>query len=48
MDPLVEGFAYAEQFYAKDTKGKTVIPLIMHGDAAFAGQGMNAADRDIA
>ena len=30
----------AEQFYRGDTEGKKIMGLILHGDAAFAGQGV--------
>ncbi|CAG2112779.1 unnamed protein product, partial [Medioppia subpectinata] len=30
----------AEQFYRKDTQGKKVMSILLHGDAAFAGQGV--------
>jgi len=40
VNPLVEGKVRAEQFYRGDTEGKKVMGLILHGDAAFAGQGV--------
>jgi len=40
VDPVVEGIARARQDLAgKDTTGR-VLPLLIHGDAAFAGQGV--------
>ena len=42
VDPVVEGRAKAKQMRAGDTKGRTIIPVIIHGDAAFAGQGIVA------
>ncbi|KAG7462444.1 hypothetical protein MATL_G00184860 [Megalops atlanticus] len=40
VDPVVQGKAKAEQFYRGDTHGKKVMSILMHGDAAFAGQGV--------
>nr|XP_057916794.1 2-oxoglutarate dehydrogenase-like, mitochondrial isoform X3 [Doryrhamphus excisus] len=40
VDPVVQGKAKAEQFYRGDTLGKKVMSILMHGDAAFAGQGV--------
>merc|ERR1712226_1763409 len=40
VNPLVEGRVRAEQFYRRDTEGKKIMGLILHGDAAFAGQGV--------
>jgi 2-oxoglutarate dehydrogenase E1 component len=42
VDPVVEGRAKAKQVRAGDTDGETIVPVIIHGDAAFAGQGMVA------
>ncbi|XP_034617485.1 2-oxoglutarate dehydrogenase, mitochondrial isoform X5 [Trachemys scripta elegans] len=39
-DPVVMGKTKAEQFYCGDTKGKKVMSILLHGDAAFAGQGI--------
>jgi 2-oxoglutarate dehydrogenase E1 component len=42
VNPVVLGQVRAKQFFHKD-KGRTkVIPVLMHGDAAFAGQGIVA------
>ncbi|WP_133011030.1 2-oxoglutarate dehydrogenase E1 component [Marinomonas flavescens] len=38
--PVVEGSVRARQDRRKDTIGKTVVPISIHGDAAFAGQGV--------
>ena len=38
VDPIVIGKAKAEQFYRGDESGEAVIPILLHGDAAFAGQ----------
>ncbi|XP_040578624.1 2-oxoglutarate dehydrogenase-like, mitochondrial [Lepeophtheirus salmonis] len=40
VDPVVLGKVRAEQFYRGDTEGKKVMPMLLHGDAAFAGQGV--------
>nr|CDS25693.1 2 oxoglutarate dehydrogenase [Hymenolepis microstoma] len=40
VDPVVQGKARAEQFYRKDFEGKHVMPILLHGDASFAGQGI--------
>ncbi len=43
VDPVVEGMARARQRALGDTKDrKQVIPVLLHGDAAFAGQGLVA------
>lgn len=43
VDPVVEGKARARQRHLNDTeKRKKVIPVLVHGDAAFAGQGIVA------
>jgi len=39
--PVVEGSVRARQDRRKDKEGKKVIPVLIHGDAAFAGQGIN-------
>ena len=38
--PVVEGSVRARQDRRGDTSGDSVVPLILHGDAAFAGQGV--------
>lgn len=38
--PVVEGSVRARQDRREDTDGKSVVPVILHGDAAFAGQGV--------
>uniref|UniRef100_A0A674EJL9 2-oxoglutarate dehydrogenase complex component E1 n=1 Tax=Salmo trutta TaxID=8032 RepID=A0A674EJL9_SALTR len=40
VDPVVQGKTKAEQFYCGDTEGKRVMSILIHGDAAFAGQGV--------
>ncbi len=43
VDPVVEGIVRAKQdIIDKGQAGFTVLPLMMHGDAAFAGQGVVA------
>ncbi len=41
VNPVVEGQAHAKQFLIGDEKERrSIIPLLMHGDAALAGQGI--------
>ncbi|MBD2859169.1 2-oxoglutarate dehydrogenase E1 component [Spongiibacter sp. KMU-158] len=40
VSPVVEGSVRARQDRREDTTGNTVVPIVMHGDAAFAGQGV--------
>jgi multifunctional 2-oxoglutarate metabolism enzyme len=47
VNPVVEGMARARQDHLRDGEGKTrqetydrILPLLLHGDAAFAGQGV--------
>jgi 2-oxoglutarate dehydrogenase E1 component len=42
VDPVVEGRARAKQMRAQDFDGNTILPVLIHGDAAFAGQGIVA------
>ena len=42
VDPVVLGQTRAKQFYHNDIKRNQVIPILIHGDAAFAGQGIVA------
>jgi 2-oxoglutarate dehydrogenase E1 component len=42
VDPVVEGRARAKQRRAGDLGGETIVPVLIHGDAAFAGQGVVA------
>ena len=42
VDPVVLGQTRAKQFFHKDLKRKKVVPILIHGDAAFAGQGVVA------
>ncbi len=40
VNPVVEGSVKARQVRRKDYDGKRVLPVLIHGDAAFAGQGV--------
>ena len=40
IGPVVEGSARARQNRRKDQMGSLVLPVLIHGDAAFAGQGV--------
>ena len=40
VNPVVLGQTRAKQFFHKDSERKKVIPILIHGDAAFAGQGV--------
>ena len=40
VDPVVEGSVRARQRRFKDRTTKDVLPVLIHGDAAFAGQGV--------
>ncbi|XP_043472208.1 2-oxoglutarate dehydrogenase, mitochondrial isoform X2 [Leptopilina heterotoma] len=40
VDPIVQGKTRAEQFYRGDGEGKKVMSVLLHGDAAFCGQGI--------
>jgi multifunctional 2-oxoglutarate metabolism enzyme len=43
VDPVLEGYARAKQdLLDRGVAGFTVLPILMHGDAAFAGQGVVA------
>ena len=42
VNPVVLGQARAKQFFHKDKERNKVIPILIHGDAAFAGQGIIA------
>jgi 2-oxoglutarate decarboxylase len=42
VNPVVEGMARAKQERLSDAERARVIPLLIHGDAAFAGQGVVA------
>ncbi len=40
VNPVVEGSVRARQHRRKDFDGSKVLPILLHGDAAFAGQGV--------
>lgn len=40
VSPVVEGSVKARQDRREDDVGTTVVPVVIHGDAAFAGQGV--------
>lgn len=41
VNPVVEGSVRARMDRRGDPQGKQVLPVLVHGDAAFAGQGVN-------
>ena len=41
INPVVEGSVYARQLRRGDENGAEVLPVLLHGDAAVAGQGVN-------
>ena len=43
VDPVIEGIVYAKQAYLRDGEGARVVPILVHGEAAFTGQGIVAA-----
>ncbi len=40
VNPVVEGIVRAKQHYRGDLQREQVVPLLVHGDAAFCGQGI--------
>jgi 2-oxoglutarate dehydrogenase E1 component len=48
VDPVIMGRARARQVRLGNTDGSKVLPLLMHGDAAFAGQGIAAESLNFA
>ncbi|KAK9500382.1 hypothetical protein O3M35_001659 [Rhynocoris fuscipes] len=40
VSPIAQGKTRAEQFYRGDVEGKKVMSILLHGDAAFCGQGV--------
>jgi 2-oxoglutarate dehydrogenase E1 component len=40
VNPVVEGFVRGRQDILKDDKRDVILPLLIHGDAAFSGQGV--------
>jgi 2-oxoglutarate dehydrogenase E1 component len=41
VNPVVEGRVRAKQDRRRDGERKTIVPMLIHGDAAFVGQGVN-------
>jgi 2-oxoglutarate dehydrogenase E1 component len=42
VNPVIEGMARAKQTHKSDSERARVVPVLMHGDAAFTGQGVVA------
>tara|TARA_B100001123_G_scaffold450905_1_gene624901 strand:- start:1041 stop:3764 length:2724 start_codon:yes stop_codon:yes gene_type:complete len=40
VNPVIEGIVYAKQNYLKDVQCSKVVPILIHGDASFTGQGI--------
>jgi len=40
VNPVVEGSARARQDHVGDAEGKLIVPILLHGDSAFGGQGV--------
>jgi 2-oxoglutarate dehydrogenase E1 component len=40
VNPVVEGIVRGKQAYRNDTERRRVVPVLLHGDAAFVGQGL--------
>jgi 2-oxoglutarate dehydrogenase E1 component len=40
VNPVVEGMVRAKQAYREDARHRCVVPVLLHGDAAFMGQGI--------
>lgn len=40
VDPVLEGYVRARQRVKGDSLGKKVLPILIHGDASFSGQGV--------
>src|SRR5258706_1578872 len=40
VNPVVEGIVRGKQYYLGDTQRARVVPILIHGDAAFTGQGI--------
>jgi 2-oxoglutarate dehydrogenase E1 component len=40
VNPVVEGIVRAKQAYREDERRRRVVPVLLHGDAAFMGQGI--------
>jgi 2-oxoglutarate dehydrogenase E1 component len=48
VNPVVEGSVRARQHRRGDKTGDQVLPVLIHGDAAFAGQGVNMETFELA
>jgi 2-oxoglutarate dehydrogenase E1 component len=48
VNPVVEGSVRARQHRRRDLTGDQVLPVLIHGDAAFAGQGVNMETFELA
>jgi 2-oxoglutarate dehydrogenase E1 component len=48
VNPVVEGFTRARQNLLKDAEHQKVLPILMHGDASIAGQGIVAETFNLA
>ncbi|HEY7655584.1 MAG TPA: 2-oxoglutarate dehydrogenase E1 component [Burkholderiales bacterium] len=48
VNPVVEGSVRARQHRRRDFTGDQVLPVLIHGDAAFAGQGVNMETFELA
>jgi 2-oxoglutarate dehydrogenase E1 component len=48
VNPVVLGKVRAKQFLKKDCERKNIVGFLLHGDAAFAGQGMVAETLELA
>ena len=48
VNPVAMGRVRAKQTRLGDSKGERVVPIVMHGDAAFAGQGVAAETLNLA
>ena len=48
VNPVVEGSVRARQHRRDDTHGDQVLPVLIHGDAAIAGQGVDAGTLNLA
>ncbi len=48
VNPVVEGFARARQYQVNDKQRQKIVPLLIHGDAAFIAQGSVAETLNLA
>ena len=40
INPVLSGYVRGRQRYINDTNGKKILPILIHGDASFSGQGV--------